>query len=146
MGEAGHVSARFRRVLDAGNFEAARLLAFELPRIALDDALALTLLAAEEKSERFQPMSRRWLARLAEEIAPDLRDFAIAAQLFADVVDGQLVPSKARDPLQRVADVGAAMGSSRALSQTSSSRAKVHRERARRPLKASRFSLLVKAG
>jgi hypothetical protein len=96
VGEAGHISAKFRRLLDAGNFELARLLAFELPRVGLDDALKLTLLAAELESAHFQPMGRRWLARLADEVRPDLRDLAVAAQFLADVARAK-TPSASSD-------------------------------------------------
>jgi hypothetical protein len=104
MGEAGHVSAKFRRTLDAGNFEATRLLAYELPSVTLPDALALTLLAADAGSPRFEPMAYRWLARLLGEVGPPPDDFAIAAQVVADVAAGRLRPSKALDPLQRAVD------------------------------------------
>lgn len=104
MGEAGHVSAKFRRALEAGNFEAARLLAYELPRVALSDALALTLLAAEAGSSRYEPMARRWMARLLAEARPPPDDFAIAAQVVADVAGGRLPPAKALAPLQRAAE------------------------------------------
>jgi hypothetical protein len=104
MGEAGHVSAKFRRALDAGNFEVARMLAWELPHIGLPEALILTLLAAEAEPPIFEPMARRWLARLLEEVGPPPDDFAIAAQIVADVAGGRLPSSKALAPLARAAE------------------------------------------
>lgn len=101
MGEAGHISAQFRRALDKGNFESARMLAFEMPRVELEEAMLLTVLAAEAGSERFDRMARRCIARLAEEARPPLCDLAIAVRVLASVSEGELVPSKAREPLIR---------------------------------------------
>jgi hypothetical protein len=103
MGEAGHVSAQFHRSLEAGNYEAARMLAWELPYVGLPEAVKLTLLAAESESPAFEPMARRWMERLLDEVQPTPRDFAIAAQLIADVAAGELVPSKALAPLESAA-------------------------------------------
>ncbi len=103
MGEAGHVGTKFKRALDRGNFQSARALAFEVPRVGLEEALELTVLAAEADSAEFDPMARRCLARLAEEAKPSPRDLAIAAQTFASIAEGELVPPKARDPLLRCA-------------------------------------------
>lgn len=104
MGEAGHIGAKFRRALDAGHFDAARTLAYELPPLSMVDALALTLLAAESGSAKFEPMARRWIARLLAETEPALHDLAIAVWVFEDVGEGRLAPSKARAPLERAAE------------------------------------------
>lgn len=103
MGESGNVSSQFRRALDAGNFESARLLAFEVPRVSLEDAIELTLLAAKTKASVFEVMSRRWFSRLLEEVVLPLPTVAIVGQLLADVSEGDLAPSKALAPLQRAA-------------------------------------------
>lgn len=81
----------------------ARMLAREVPRIGLEDAAELTLLAADAEPACFQLMARRWLVRLLEEQKPQLRDFAIATQVIAGVEDGTWPSSKARDPLLRAA-------------------------------------------
>lgn len=104
MGEAGHVSAKLRRVLDRGSFEQARLLAFELTRVSLRDALDLTLLAADARPDEFDRYAIRWLERLGAERNPTLDDFAIAAQLLADVSSGRLPPTNALPPLERCLD------------------------------------------
>ena len=103
MGEAGHLSSQFRRAVDNGDFHGARLLLVEMPSVGLENALALTLLAADTEAARFGPMARRWLVRLVEGREPPLPDLAIVTQLLADVDEGRLVPSKATEPLSRVA-------------------------------------------
>jgi hypothetical protein len=80
------------------------MLAYELPRLTLVDALALTLLAAESGSAKFEPMARRWIARLLAETEPRLHDLAAAVWLLEDVREGRLVPSKALAPLERAAE------------------------------------------
>jgi hypothetical protein len=104
MGEAGHVYPKFRRALERGQFEIARMLAFELPRVPLADAAALTLLAAERRPAKFEPMARRWMARLIAEADPPLGDLASAVWLLEDVRLGRLLPEKALAPLERVAE------------------------------------------
>jgi hypothetical protein len=104
MGEAGHVSAQFRRALDAGDFQGARMLAYELTFVPLQDALALTLLAAEEGPPTFEPMARRWLERVLAEVGPSIRDFAIASQLLADLTAGRISASALLSPLERLTE------------------------------------------
>jgi hypothetical protein len=61
-------------------------------------------LAAESGSASFEPMARRWIARLLAETEPRLRDLASAVWLFEDVGEGRLDPSKALAPLERAAE------------------------------------------
>jgi hypothetical protein len=103
MGEAGHVRTKFDRVLRGGNYRAAYLLALELDRIELDDALALTVLAAEQAPDEYPKLARRLVARIAAEIRPPLPALAIVTNLLADAGgDGHLPASKLLPPLQRV--------------------------------------------
>jgi hypothetical protein len=104
MGEAGHVTSKFSRALERGNYRSALMLAYEVPRVSLQDAAALTLLAAEHEPEAFEPMARRWMRRLLEEASPPVKDLAIAAVLLDDVRACRLPPSKALDPLQRMTE------------------------------------------
>ena len=102
MGESGHVRTKFNRVLRGGNYEAAYLLALELDRIGLDDALALTILAAEQAPDEYPKLARKLAARIAVEVRPPLPALAIVANLLAAAGDGRLHPSKLLAPLQRV--------------------------------------------
>lgn len=103
MGNAGHVGPLFWRAVDQRDYQGARLLALELRAVNLDAALALTLLAAETGEAPFEPHARRWVAKLIAEKDPPLTNLAVVAQLLADVAEGQLVPSKALEPLSRAA-------------------------------------------
>jgi len=104
MGDAGNgVGAQFRRAVAQGDYRGARLLALEMPRVSLETALALTLLAAETGDAPYPPMARRWLAKLITARAPDLSAVALVAQLLADVDEGRLDASKIEEPLTRAA-------------------------------------------
>ncbi len=61
-----HPYAVFRRALERGNATAALAAAGDLPHVALEDALALTLLLRDEP-ERYERAAVRWLTRLARE-------------------------------------------------------------------------------
>ncbi len=103
MGESGHVYTKFQRVLRGGNYASAYLLALELDRVGLDDALALTILAAEQATpDDYPKLARKLAARIAVEVRPPLPALAIAAQLLAAVDRGELVPEKLLEPLRRV--------------------------------------------
>ncbi len=62
----GHPYAIFRRALERGNATAALAAAGDLPHVALEDALALTLLLRDEP-DRYDRAAVRWLTRLAGE-------------------------------------------------------------------------------
>jgi hypothetical protein len=64
---AGSALTRFRRALAVHNGPAAYAAATELQRVELADALALTLLLADQR-ELFERLSVRWLGRFALEV------------------------------------------------------------------------------
>jgi hypothetical protein len=84
MGTAGSRYGEFRTALRTGSFNLAFDVARDLPRLTLSDALALTLLAAKKKPDRFEEMARRWIARLTVERAPSLDELAWATALLAN--------------------------------------------------------------
>ena len=59
--------ARFRRALENGNPAVVRAAAAELPRVGLDDALAICLVLLDGEPERFPAAAARWHARLCME-------------------------------------------------------------------------------
>lgn len=88
-------SSPLRDALDSRDFSAARALAVELPEIDLEDALELTLLAADEDPELYVEMARRWLARYVVEKAPRPSELQNAAQILARAAAGSLPPTDA---------------------------------------------------
>jgi hypothetical protein len=63
----GSALTRFRRALAAGDGAGAYAVASELPRVALADALALTLLLADDW-RLFERACVRWVGRFALEV------------------------------------------------------------------------------
>ena len=63
----GHPRRIFATAIERGNIAVAEATARELGRIKLDEALALTALAAEKEPERRSRFAVRWLHRLLEE-------------------------------------------------------------------------------
>jgi hypothetical protein len=63
----GSALTRFERALAAGDAGGAYAAAAELPRVRLDQALALTLLLAGQ-AELFERASVRWVSRFAAEV------------------------------------------------------------------------------
>jgi hypothetical protein len=59
--------ARFQRALEAGDLQAVRMAALELPYVPLADALAVCLLMRRQGDGRFERAAVRWLARLCLE-------------------------------------------------------------------------------
>lgn len=92
LGTLLQVSGRveLREAIQSGDFQRARKLALEAPSVELGDALDLTLLASHAEPELYEPMARRWLARLSYERDPKPFDLARAAQLLAEVGDGSI--------------------------------------------------------
>src|ERR687889_124831 len=68
MTSHGSPYARFQRALRIGRLSMVRDAAAELPRIDLDDALAICLLIERQDGERYERAVVRWLARLATEV------------------------------------------------------------------------------
>jgi hypothetical protein len=76
----GSAYGRFRKALDGGNALIARAAAAELEQVPLGDAIALTLLIAEQEPELYDRAAVRLLARACLE----LRGLTLAeAQVFA---------------------------------------------------------------
>src|SRR5215211_1050207 len=82
MTSHGSPYARFQRALRVGRLSVVRDAAAELPRIDLDDALAICLLIERQDGERYERAVVRWLARLAMEVPAvgidDLREGLLA--------------------------------------------------------------------
>jgi hypothetical protein len=65
MTSQGTAHGRFRRAIRKRNLFAAELAARELPeKLALDDALDIVFLIADQKPERLERAAIRWHARL----------------------------------------------------------------------------------
>ena len=60
----GSPTARFRRALATGNATLVLEAAAELPKLGLDDALAVCLVLARERDPRYPRAAGRWLGRL----------------------------------------------------------------------------------
>jgi hypothetical protein len=99
MGDHGSAYARFRRALDGGNLVLIRAAAEELPRVNLDDALAVCMAIRDAEPERFERAALRWLARYAVERATSLADVRGATDAFAVLVQR---PEDALIALQRL--------------------------------------------
>jgi hypothetical protein len=69
MTSQGSPYARFQRALRIGRLPLVRAAAAELPRVDLDDALAICLLIEQQDADRFERAAVRWLARLSLEVA-----------------------------------------------------------------------------
>jgi hypothetical protein len=92
MTSDGSPYARFQRALRLGRLSMVRAAAAELPRINLDDALAVCLLIEREEEARSERAAVRWLARFCLEIPTvgigDLREGLIAFEALPDNPDG----------------------------------------------------------
>ena len=82
MTSHGSPYARFQRALRIGRLSMVRAAAAELPRIDLDDALAICLLIERQDGERYERAVVRWLARMVLEVPgvgiDDLREALVA--------------------------------------------------------------------
>jgi hypothetical protein len=82
MTSQGSPYARFQRALRIGRLPLVRAAAAELPRIDLDDALAICLLIERQDGERYERAVVRWLARMVLEVPAvgieDLREALVA--------------------------------------------------------------------
>jgi hypothetical protein len=82
MTSEGSPYARFQRALRIGRLPLVRAAAAELPRVDLDDALAICLLIEDQDAERYERAVVRWLARLSLEV-PTVRIEDLRAGLLA---------------------------------------------------------------
>jgi hypothetical protein len=80
---AGSLGGEFRTALRTKSFRLAMDLARSMPRVSLSDALALTMLAAEQAPERFPALARRFLVRFIAEAEPTLEQ----VKKVADALD-----------------------------------------------------------
>ena len=89
IGNAVTTHGELQRALKAGLYVNARAAARELQVVPLEDALELTLLAAEKDPRRFEAMAVRWLQRLIEERSPSLNETVWAGTRLKDVKEGR---------------------------------------------------------
>ena len=92
----GHPYARFRRALASGNPTLAFAAAAEMPHVALEDALALTLLLAAREPPRYGRVALRWHARYCRELPGVELDEAVAVLALLSVFRGQAAGAAAR--------------------------------------------------
>ena len=85
MTSQGSAHTRLQRALATGNPLLVRAAAAELPRVGLEDALAICLVLLDSEPERYEPGAVRWAGRfLLERRCRSLQDAeAIAANLAA---------------------------------------------------------------
>ena len=84
MTAESHPYARFHRAVDRRNLVAAEDAAREITKLALDDALQLVHLYAEQRSPKFERAALRWLERYMAEGDPKLVDLATVASSLAE--------------------------------------------------------------
>ena len=65
---------RLKRAIARGNPTIALATAAELPRVPLDDALALCLLLRDREPGRYEAAAVRWHSRFCREVRPSLVD------------------------------------------------------------------------
>ena len=111
MTSQGSPYARFQRALRIGRLPLVRAAAAELPRIDLDDALAICLLIERQDGERYERAVVRWLARMVLEVPAvgidDLREALIAFEALPHNPQGaceSLAALCERHGLRRAAD------------------------------------------
>jgi hypothetical protein len=98
----GHAYSRFRRALDRGNVTEALSAAAELQFVALAEALELTLLLADEDSQRFERAAVRWHARFLHETKNvDLRESLAVLALLAAIPANRLAATALAELLSR---------------------------------------------
>jgi hypothetical protein len=91
----GSPEARFWRGIAARNPVIAQSIAFELPRVGVEHALALVLLVRDVQRERYDAFATRFLAKLRSESRATLDDIAIAVAALA-ALGGRHAASGAR--------------------------------------------------
>jgi hypothetical protein len=75
----GHPYTRFRRSLEIGRLTMVLAAAAELPPLALDDALeVLALMAEQSPPQRYEAAAARWCGRLAVERSATLAELRLA--------------------------------------------------------------------
>ncbi len=70
----GSAYSRFQRALTTGNLRLIEAAAAELPRVSLEDTLAIMIVLAQRGDPRFERAAARWVGRLLTETPADLSD------------------------------------------------------------------------
>ena len=80
MTAQGSAYSRFQRALSTDNLQLIEAAAAELPRVSLEDALAILIVLAQAGDARFERAAARWVGRLLPETPAALSDarFALA--------------------------------------------------------------------
>jgi hypothetical protein len=93
---------RFRRALDRGNVTEALSAASERQFVALPEALELTLLLADDESEKYDRAAIRWHARFLQETKNvDLRESLAVLALLAAIPVNRLAAAALAELLSR---------------------------------------------
>lgn len=91
----GSAYSRFQRALATGNMPLIESSAAELPRVGVDDALAILIVLAQVGDPRFDRAAARWVGRLLTETPAGLSDARFALALVERLPD-------CRDALHRL--------------------------------------------
>ena len=70
----GSAYSRFQCALTTGNLQLIEAAAAELPKVSLEDALAILIVLAGRCDPRFERAAARWVGRLLTETPADLSD------------------------------------------------------------------------
>jgi len=82
----GSAYTHFRAALERGDLLSVQAAAAELPRVNLVDALAICLLLAQNRDDRLDRASTRWLGRFAlERPSAGIADLRAALEAFEDL-------------------------------------------------------------
>ena len=95
MGAAGSPYAAFQRAMKARNVTLALAEARDLPRVSLQDALALTLLVAEKEPRLFERAAVRFAARYLGERSPVLVEAQLVLTALAASASNNSRPAAA---------------------------------------------------
>ena len=87
MTSQGAAYSRFQRALTTGDMHAIEAAAAELPRVGLDDALAILIVLAQSGDPRFDRAAARWVGRLLTETPAGLSDARFALTLVERLPD-----------------------------------------------------------
>ena len=94
MSSQGSAYARFRRSLQHGNPLLVRAAALELPRLTVDDALAVLLVIRAGEPERYEHAAVRWLGKLITDTrALELADAELALAALRGLVGQRPAPA-----------------------------------------------------
>ena len=93
---------RFRRAVDRGNVTEALSAASELQFVGLAEALELTLLLADDESEKYERAAARWHVRFLQEVPNvDLGENQAVLALLAAIPSNRLAATALAELLSR---------------------------------------------